>query len=127
MSEEDSGDTGQASRGACRAYKQQNLAAKPVDQCHPDECSQQVHRANCDRLQVRRHTAEAGRGEDVVEVVENGINAAQLIECADGDGEKDRFRVPQAAMEALEQRGVAVADLQMRSEEHTSELQSPMY
>ncbi len=34
-----------------------------------------------------------GCGEDVVQVIEDGVDARQLVECADGDGQKQRIAV----------------------------------
>ena len=79
--------------GADRAEEQQLLAAKLVDDGHGEQRSHQVGRADGYRLQIAGDPAEAGRGEDVVQVIEDGVDAGELIEHADGGGEKDRLAV----------------------------------
>ena len=46
-----------------------------------------------DGLLVAGELAEAGRSKNVVQVVENGVDAGQLVERADGDGEKQRIAI----------------------------------
>src|SRR5208283_4376052 len=40
-------------------------------------------------LQIRGNLVEAGMGKDIVQVVEDGVDAGKLIEHADGDGKKN--------------------------------------
>ena len=59
----------------------------------PMMVNDEVGEADGDGLLVARDLAEAGGGKDVVQVVEDGVDAGELIECADGDGEKERVAV----------------------------------
>ena len=72
------------------ADQQQCLAAELVDQAHAEEGGEQIDEADAHGLQRRRVGAEAGRGEDVVRVVEDRVDAGELVEEADRDGEEDR-------------------------------------
>ena len=63
-----------------RADQQQLLAPDPVDHRHRDHGEQQVRGADRYRLQIARDLAEAGLREDVVQVVENRVDAGELIE-----------------------------------------------
>ena len=84
---------GQAQRRADRADEQQRFAPHLVDQRHAHHCGGQVHGADGDRLQVAGNLAVARRRENVVQVIEDGVDAGKLIEHADGDGEKNRQAV----------------------------------
>ena len=71
------------------ADQQQFLASHAVDDRHGDYGGEQIDGANGDGLNVTGNFAETCPGKDVVQVVENRIDAGELIEHADGNGEKD--------------------------------------
>ena len=48
----------------------------------------QVGGADGDGLQVGGDFIETGEGENIVEVIEDGVDAGELVEHADGDGRK---------------------------------------
>ena len=96
---EDDGDAGEADGGAGGAGEQQFLAAEAIDHAHGDDGEEQVGGADGHRLEVARDLVEARAFEDVVEVIENRVDARHLVEEADGDGEQDG-----AAVLVLEER-----------------------
>ena len=83
----------QATGRARRADQQQRLAPQLVDHAHAHDGEDQIGEADGDGLLVAGDLAEAGRGEDAVQVIEDGVDAGQLVECADGDGQKQRVAV----------------------------------
>jgi hypothetical protein len=56
---------------------------------HADEGEDEVGGSDGDGLEVSGELAEACGGKDVVEVVEDGVDAGELVEGADGDGEEE--------------------------------------
>ena len=95
----DDGHSGQTDGGAGGAGEQQLLAAEAIDDAHGDDGEEQVGGADGHRLKVAGDFVEAGALEDVVEVVENRVDAGHLVEEADSDGEHDG-----AAVLGLEER-----------------------
>ena len=61
--------------------------------------AQKIHGAEQHGLLVAGERGEAGESEDIVGVVKNGVDAGELIEHADGDGQENR-----QAVLALEER-----------------------
>ena len=89
----DGGRARQSDEETDRADQQQAFAADPVDQIQRRNREQEVGRADQDRLLIRRHFAEAGGREDVVDVIENGVDAGELIEGGDAERQQDGFAV----------------------------------
>src|SRR5208282_171526 len=87
--EEYGSHSGQARDHASRSNQQECFSPELVDQRHAKEGCNQIHSSHGDRLKITRNSAESGVGKDVVKVVENGIDACELIEHADRDGKKD--------------------------------------
>src|ERR1022692_1362477 len=85
----DDGHTGQTNGGAGGAGEQQFFAAQAVDHAHGDDGEEEVGGADGHGLEVAGDFVEAGALEDVVEVIEDGVDAGHLVEEADGDGEED--------------------------------------
>ncbi len=81
------------------ANQQQRFAAELVDQAHGNQGGDEVHCAQCHRLQQARTLAETCILEDVVRVVEDRVDACELAEARDRRRQKHR---PQIL--ALEQR-----------------------
>lgn len=75
----------------CRwgADQEHGLATDAINDRHGDHCEEQVGGADGDGLQITGDLGEAGLFENVVEVIEDGVDAAQLVEHADGDGKED--------------------------------------
>ena len=68
------------------AEQQKLLASELVDGGHGDQREEQVGAADQDGLHAGRIFAGAGRGEDVVQVVQAGVDAGELVERARRDG-----------------------------------------
>ncbi len=66
----------------------QRLTPQPVDHRHAHHGEDQIGKPDRDGLLVARDLAESSRCKDVVQVVENRVDARQLIECADRDRQK---------------------------------------
>ena len=90
---ENPGHAAQAAGATRRANQQQRLAAQLVDQRHADNGEQKIRCADGDCLLVARNLAEAGGGEDVVQVVQNCVDPGELVESADRDGEEQRIAI----------------------------------
>src|SRR5580698_8536157 len=86
-------DTSKTSGATGRADKQKRLAAHFVDERHADHGEQKVGCADHDGLLIARYLTESSGGKDVVQVIENCVDAGELVEGADGDGEKERIAV----------------------------------
>ena len=86
---EDGGDSGEAGRGSDRSDEEEGFASDFVDHRHGEDGGAEVHGAEKDGLLVAGERGVAGEAEDVVGVVKDGVDASELIEHADGDGEKD--------------------------------------
>src|ERR1019366_8485610 len=80
----------QAEGHADSANQQQRLAAKLVDERHAHQRRQQVHRAHRDRLQIAGDLVESRHGENVIQVIQDGVDSGELVEGRDGEGEIDR-------------------------------------
>ena len=87
---EDIRDAGERKAGADRADEEQGLAAELIDDGDAEQGGDEVGGADHNGLVGARDRGKAGAGEDVIEIVENGVDAGELIEEADGDGEKDQ-------------------------------------
>src|SRR5580700_3757585 len=77
----------------CRAYgtnQQQGLAAKLVNDSHSEQSCGQIHRSHENSLQIAGHRAESTGAENIVQVVNNGVDACQLIEHANRYSEENR-------------------------------------
>ena len=83
-------NTAQAGGRTHRTHQQQQLAADPVDYGHRNHREQQIGGADRHRLQVARHFAETGAGENVVQVVENGVDAGKLVEHGERNRQQNR-------------------------------------
>src|ERR1700683_14309 len=90
MSEEDVGYAAEAGCGAHRAHQEECFSADLVDHGHGDHGEQEICGADGYRLQVAGNLAEARGDKDVVDVVEDGVDAGELVEHADGNGEENR-------------------------------------
>src|SRR6266852_1064218 len=86
-------NSSQAESGADGTYQQQSLAAKLVNHRHRDHGEKQVGGSDGHRLQVARDLAEAGVLKDLVQIVENHIDARELVEYSDADREENRERI----------------------------------
>ena len=93
IGEEDCGNARKAKCCSDGADKKQSFASDFVDEAHSEEGGDQIHGANRDGLEFTGDFAEASRGENVVQIVENCVDAGQLIEHAKSDGEKNRVAV----------------------------------
>src|SRR5690242_3070682 len=93
MSKEDGGDAGQTDGCAHGAGEQHLFPAEAVDDGHGNHREEKIRGSDGDSLKVRGDLAEACAGKDVVEVVEDGVDAGKLVEHADGDGEENRQAV----------------------------------
>ncbi len=71
-------------------HQEQGLAADPVDYRHRDHGEKQVRGPDRDCLKVARHFAEAGMSENVIQIIENRVDAGELVEYSDADREEDR-------------------------------------
>ena len=87
------GHAGEAACRARRADQKQGFTAQPVDHRHTNNGEYKIREADGDGLLIARNLAEAGSGEDVIQVIEDGVDTGQLIERADGDGQKERIAV----------------------------------
>src|ERR1035441_4575789 len=90
MAEEYDSYAAQAEGHADGANQQQRLAAELVDERHAHQRRQQVHRTHRDRLQIARDLVESRHGENVIQVIQDGVDSGELVEGRDGDGEIDR-------------------------------------
>jgi len=86
-------DRCQAACRARRANQKKGFAAQLVDQTHADDGEDQIGESDGDGLLVAGDLAEAGGGEDAVQVIEDGVDAGKLVECADGNRQKERIDV----------------------------------
>src|SRR6266403_2576256 len=93
MGEKNARDARETERCAYRTDQQQGFAAELVDYGHAQQSGEQVHASYGHCLQVARELAEAGGGKNVVQVVEDGIDAGELVEHADGDGQENGVAV----------------------------------
>ena len=80
---EDGRDARERRRHACRTRDQQWLTPEAVDEAHPNHCEQKVGHPKSDRLLSCRCRSVAGTREDVVRVVQDGVNAGELVEQAE--------------------------------------------
>src|SRR6185437_8918979 len=90
MNGEDRRDTCEAERRPDSSDQKQFLSPNSVDNRHGDDGEYQVCRADGDCLQIARHLAETSASKDVVEVIENRVDAGELIEGSDRNREEDR-------------------------------------
>ena len=90
---EDVGDEAEADTEADGSDEQKLLAAEFVDDRHGEQGEDEIGGADGDGLQVAGDFGCAGEGEDVVEVIEDGIDAGELAEHADGEGDDDGLEV----------------------------------
>ena len=90
---EEPGNRNQAACRSRRADQQQRLAAQLVDYRHPHHGEDEIGKPDGDGLPVAGKLRESRRGKDARQVIENGVDAGQLVECADADGEKQRITV----------------------------------
>src|SRR6185503_1616687 len=102
--------------------EQQSAASEAVDQREGKQGRGQHDSADRDGLQVLGRTTEARHGENVVEVIENGIDADQLVEHGEKDRKRDRPPMP-PLKEPIRLRAAALIDrsedrrqLRLRSE-----------
>ena len=91
LGEESPGRQAQRDDVAERANIEQRAAAQPVNQPESDEGENQVGHADSDGLQERGLGAEAGKLKDARREIEDGVDAGQLVEEGDQDGEQDGF------------------------------------
>ena len=94
---EDPGDSGEGEATAYGSDEKKGFAADLVDDGDADEGGDEVGETDDDGLHGAGDGVEAGVGEDVVEVIQDGVDAGELVEEADGDGEEDELAV--AALE----------------------------
>src|SRR5271163_319642 len=87
---EDSGDTTEGDGHADGADQKEGFAADLIDEAHAEEGGQEVNKTDAYGLQRGGVCAESGGGEDVVGVIEDCVDAGELIEEAYRDGEEDR-------------------------------------
>src|ERR1700735_290837 len=84
------GHAGQAESSAGGADQEQGFASKLVNQGHGQERSAKIHGADGDGLQIAGQFAEPGGHKNSGQVVEDGIDAGELVEDSGGDREKNR-------------------------------------
>ena len=89
----DPSHAGKANGSTDGSDDEQALAAETVDQRHADQGEDEIGDADGDGLRVAGELAEAGGGKDGVHVADDGIDTAQLIEGADGDGQEQRIAI----------------------------------
>src|ERR1700727_385663 len=94
---EDPGYSGEGEEAADGSDEEERLAADLVNDGDADEGGDEVGESDDYGLDGAGDGVETGVGEDVVEVVEDGVDAGELVEETDGDGEKDELAV--AALE----------------------------
>ncbi len=82
---EDRGDAGERDRHAHRSDRQELPPADAVDQAHRENREQEVGGPDRDGLEVARELVEPCAREDVVQVVENGVDPGELVEHRDRD------------------------------------------
>ena len=78
---------------ARRANQQQRFAPQLVDQGHAHDGEHEIGGADGDGLLVAGDVAEPRRRKNAVQVIENRVDAGQLIKRADGDGQKQRVAI----------------------------------
>src|SRR6267142_137853 len=93
MGEKNARDARETECCAYRTDQQQGFAAELVDYGHAQESGEQVHASYGHCMQVARELAETRGGENVVQVVEDGIDAGELVEHANGDGQENGVAV----------------------------------
>src|SRR5690349_8767334 len=74
---------------AHRTNQKQSLAADSVNDRHGEHGEYQVRGADCHGLKVRRDFIKTRVREDVVEVVEDGVDAGELVKHSDGDSQEN--------------------------------------
>src|SRR5882762_4492979 len=89
MSEKNASDARETERCAYRTDQQQGFAAELVDHGHAQESGEQVHASYGHCLQVAREFVESRGGKNVVQIIKDGIDAGELVEHADGDGQEN--------------------------------------
>src|ERR1700761_643944 len=93
VSKEENGDGSEAGREAHGSDQKELLAAEFIDDRHGEQGGDKIGGADGYGLVIAGDAACAGEGEDVVEVIEDGIDAGELGEHADGEGENHRLAV----------------------------------
>ena len=73
--------------------QEQRLAPELVDHRHAHHREDQIGEADGDCLLVAGDLAETRRSENARQVIENGVDAGQLVKRADGDGQKERVAI----------------------------------
>src|ERR1700751_2298440 len=91
VSKEENGDGSEAGREAHGSDQKELLAAELIDDRHGEQGGDKIGGADRYGLEIAGDFACAGKGEDVVEVIEDGIDAGELSEHADGEGENNRL------------------------------------
>src|ERR1700751_5299749 len=82
-------DPAETCSGAHRADQKQSLAADSINDRHGEHSEYQVRSAYRHSLEIGRNLIEAGVREDVVEVIQNGVNARKLVKHADRDRQEN--------------------------------------
>src|SRR3984885_7254466 len=89
----DVGDEAETDAEADRADEQQLLASELVDDRHGQQGEDQIGGSDGDGLQVSGDFGRTGESEDVVQVIEDGVDAGELAEHANGEGDDDGLEV----------------------------------
>src|SRR6185312_17022706 len=103
----DEGHADKADSVAHCADQEQCFATELVNEADADEGCNKIRGSDDDCLHVCADGTEAGAAEDVVEVVEDGIDAGELIEESDRNGQEDQQLV--AADKEMIVRGSALS------------------
>ena len=69
------------------------MPARAIDQCHGNDGCQQVGCSDDNRLQIGGQRTVARGTENVAQVVQDRVDARQLVEHADADREHDQLAV----------------------------------
>src|SRR5215475_5061782 len=93
MGGEDRGHACKAKHGSYRPDQQQSFATDLVDHRHCQHGENQIRGSDRDCLYVAGDFAKSSAREDVVEVVEDCVDAGELIKGANRDGEEYRQRI----------------------------------
>src|SRR5580765_5140535 len=93
MCREDRRDSCKAKHGSYRADEQQRLATDFIDHGHRKHREDQIGGTNRNCLQIARYSTDASAREDVVQVIENCVDAGELVECSNRNRKKHRHSV----------------------------------
>src|SRR6185437_4124587 len=93
MGKENCRDARQADGSAGGSDQEERFSSDPVNHGHGNHGEEQIGCTDHDGLEISGKLAVSGKGENVIQVIEDGVDAGELIEHSNAYGEENRERV----------------------------------